>query len=112
MPSRLRPPTGLLAPGMRSVVAGSKGTTSYRVRSNVDGNAELITVLLPLPVVGAMPLIWPRTSAPCVVPAPVTLHQNWSRLGVFLQITPLEAVQPALAHLGAWNCWAIQSPTE
>src|ERR1700746_2013073 len=114
IPSSGRPPTGLDAPGMWSVVAGSKGTTSYKVRSNVAGNAGLILVLLPLPVVGATPPIWPSFSAPCGVPTPLMLHQNWSRPGIFLQITPDEfALQVALTvHAGAWNDWAIQSPTE
>src|SRR5215469_16527360 len=108
------PPTGLDAPGMWSEVPGSKGTTSNRVRSNVDENAGLILVPLPLPVMGETPLIWPSTSAPCGVPFPVMLHQNWSSPGIFLQTTPDEFALHVvlLTHAGAWNDWAIQSPTE
>src|SRR5215469_938398 len=85
------PPTGLDAPGMWSEVPGSKGTTSNRVRSNVDENAGLI-----------------------LVPLPVMLHQNWSSPGIFLQTTPDEFALHVvlLTHAGAWNDWAIQSPTE
>src|SRR5215469_523515 len=103
--ARSIPPTGLVAPGMWLEVAGSKGTTSNKVRSNVAGNSGLILVLLPLPVVGATPLIWPSFSAPCGVPTPLMLHQNWSRPGTFLQITPdAFALQvAATTHLGAWN---------
>src|SRR5215467_5158377 len=107
IPSRGSPPTGLDTPGMWSVVAGSKGTTLNRVRSNVDGNAGLILVPPPVPVVGAMPLIWRGVMVPC------TSHQNCTLSGVFLQTTPLAlAVQAVLRHLAAWNFWAMKSPTE
>ncbi len=87
---------------MWSEVAGPKGTTLNRVRSNVAGNAGLILVPVPLPVVGAMPLIWRGVMVPC------TSHQNWTLSGVFLQITPLVlAVQAVLRHLSAWNFWAM-----
>src|SRR5215471_13914136 len=107
IPSSGSPPTGLVAPGMWSVVAGSKGTTLNRVRSNVAGNAGLILVPVPLPVVGATPLIWPGVMVPC------TSHQNCTLSGVFLQTTPLAlAVQAEFTQASAWNFWAMKSPTE
>src|SRR5215469_11345021 len=73
-------------PGMWSTVLESHGTTSNRVRSNVAGKAGLSTVFLPLPVVGAMPLISLRTIGPCVS------HPNVFCIPPGVQTTPLVTV--------------------
>src|SRR5215472_5590065 len=94
-------------PGMWSLVLGSKGTTSNRVRSNVAGNLGLIVVFLPVPVVGAMPSISLRTMGPCLS------HPNVFCVPLGVQTTPLLlGVQEEFRHLAEWYRWAMYWPTE
>src|SRR5215467_4420556 len=111
--SRLTPPTGLVLPGMWSLVAVSNGTTLNSVRSNVEGNLGLIFWLAPLPTVGLTPLIAPSFIVPC------RSQENQFLDGTCTQTTPLlfgEQAVPALTlvlmHLAECWTWAIQSPTE
>src|SRR6516164_10709493 len=103
--SRLTPPGAPASdPGMWSAVFGSKGTTSNSVRSKADGNALLITVLVPVPVVGGTPAICLTTIVP------VRLQLNW--FFAVLGAHGGKALQLAFEHVAEWKCWAIQSPIE
>src|SRR5215813_1970092 len=105
--SRLTPPTGLVAPGMWSAVLGSNGTTSKTVRWKVEGKAELITVLPPVPVVAATPLIFLSTMVPWVLQP----NRFWVPLGVQRSPVPF-GVQVALKHVAEWNRSAMYLPME
>src|SRR5262249_43960540 len=111
--ARLTPPRGLVLPGMWSAVAGSKGATLNRVRSNWAGNLGLIFWLAPLPTVGLTPLIAPSFIVPC------RSQENEFLDGTCTQTTPLlfgvqavPALRLVLMHLAECWAWAIQSPTE
>src|SRR5262249_6365269 len=105
--SRLTPPTGLVAPGMWSVVLGANGTTWKTVRWKVEGKAELITVLPPVPVVAATPLIFLSTMVPWVLQP----NRFWVPLGVQRSPAPF-GVQVALKHVAEWNRSAMYLPME
>src|SRR5690349_15071368 len=77
------------------------------MRWKADGKAELITVPVPPPVVGAMPLICFSTIVPWVLQP----NRFWCPLG--LQAMPLEfGVQVALRHVAEWNFSAMYLPME
>src|SRR5215469_10764246 len=86
-------------PGMWSAVLGSKGTTSNRVRSKAAGKVGSITVFMPLPLVGAAPLISLRAYVP-----------YWSQLNKSLFAAGTQGgvpVQAEFVHVGDWNFWAM-----
>src|SRR6266704_3459025 len=77
------------------------------MRWKVAGKAELITVFAPVPVVGAMPLIFFSTRVPWVS------QPNRFLPGVWTHVTPAAlGVQLELVHLAEWNFSAMYLPVE
>src|SRR5258708_40197702 len=88
---------------MLSAVVANR-TTSDTVRTELAEKCELMTVLVPVPVVGAVPLMLRRTMDPWVSrPTLFWVAVGWQGGG---------PVHVALVHFAEWNFSAMNLPIE
>src|SRR5215469_3849148 len=93
--------------GMWLAVLELKRTTSKTVRMKLGLKLLLITVLVPVPVVGTVPSMLRSTMLPWVLQP----NRFWPDFGV--QVTPLAfGVQEVLRHVAEWNFSAMYLATE